>query len=686
MIKFDASTFYDPNKKNTIYTLDIETTSLFKNPDTGEWEVFDYTRPPEYYKGTEKAGVPYIYMFGVNETVYYGTDFSEIETILKLIATDKEKILFIFNSAFEFQFMRDILENYTIENMIARAVRKPIAYTIKELNIQVRCAYMLTGLSLEKASERYTNIRKKVNDLDYNKARSPRTVEFMTTTELSYCEYDILCLYAIIRHFESEYGSLRKIPYTQTGEVRRAYKKRVDFHYLCTIAKKTPDDRMYLILQKAFQGGMTHANCLYVNRLLTCGVGSYDISSSYPTTFMFKFPVGKLRPVTPDRADKLDREKWAVLYHVIFHKIRARKLNKYILNTKIATGSGIYSDNGRLVKADRVEMFLTEVDYDIITKDAYEIERIEVKEAWCAPKDYLPRELVTFALELYNDKTTLKGVKGKEEFYMKQKQMLNSIFGCACYNILKSGCKFINNDWKRPELTIPYVHEKLEELRNKRSNAFLYTWGVWITAYARERLWRVISQLDNLVVYYDTDSIKYIDDPKVHAVIKTENDMIKKKLETACDDMDIDVEMLRPKDKSGIEHPLGLWEDEVKSYAIEFKTLGAKRYAYRTKDNQLHCTVSGVNNKTGYKALKDDINNFNKSLVFDYESAKKLTSYYNDNQPDIIFKDYLGQVYKSTQRHGICLQPTVYSMSMTQAFEAYIEETQNGFKKGEWIK
>ena len=686
MIKFDASTFYDPNKKNTIYTLDIETTSLFKNPDTGEWEVFDYTRQPEYYKGTEKAGVPYIYMFGVDDVVYYGTDFMEIETILKLISTDEEKILFIFNSAFEFQFMRDILEHYTIENMIARAVRKPIAYTIKELHIQVRCAYMLTGLSLEKASERYTNIRKKVNDLDYNKARSPRTVEFMTKTELSYCEFDILCLYAIIRHFENEYGSLKKIPYTQTGEVRRAYKKRVDFHYLCTIAKKTPEDRMYLILQKAFQGGMTHANCLYVNRLLTCGVGSYDISSSYPTTFMFKFPVGKLRPVTPDRADRLDREKWAVLYHVTFHNIRARKLNKYILNSKIATGSGIYSDNGRLVKADRVEMFLTEVDYDIITKDAYEIERIEVKEAWCSPKDYLPRALVTFALELYNDKTTLKGVPGKEDFYMKQKQMLNSLFGCACTNILKSGCKFVNNDWKRPELTIPYVHEKLEELRNKRSNAFLYTWGVWITAYARERLWRVISQLDDLVVYYDTDSIKYIDNPKVHEVIKIENDLIKKRLETACHDMDIDTEMLRPEDTAGAEHPLGLWEDEVKSYAIEFKTLGAKRYAYRTKDNQLHCTVSGVNNKTGYKALKDDINNFNKNLVFDYGSAKKLTSYYNDEQPDIVFKDYLGQVYKSTQRHGICLQPTVYSMSMTQAFEAYIEETQNGFEKGEWIK
>lgn len=240
--------------------------------------------------------------------------------------------------------------------------------------------------------------------------------------------------------------------------------------------------------------------------------------------------------------------------------------------------------------------------------------------------------------------------------------------------------------WKLPELTLEYVHEKLERLRKSKSNCFSYAWGCWITAEARKRLWNVIKECDNEVIYYDTDSVKYFPSDHIREVIEAENKRVWAVLNQTCRDLEINPELLNPADPDGVRHPLGMWEDEVKSYASEFITLGAKRYAYRTKrDGKLHCVVSGVNNKTGYKALNDDIHNFNKSLIFDYEAAGKLTSYYRDDQPVIIYKDYLGQVYRSTQRHGICLLPTIYSMTVTPQFEAYIEETQNGFKGGEWI-
>lgn len=685
MIKWDPNSFKDVNQKDTVYTLDIETTSLFKDSETGEWGVFDHSKPPEFYQGCEKAGVPYIWMFGINDTVYYGTNFSDIEKILIMIGNaGHTKYLWIHNSAFEFQFMRDFLDKYTIENLIARATRKPIAYTIAELDIQVRCSYMLTNLSLAKAAERYTDLRKRSGDLDYNKARSPRTVPYMTEEELAYCEYDILTLYHIVRYFLTQYGAFKRIPYTQTGEVRKAFRKTVSFGYIKTIARRTASDRLYCIQQKAFQGGMTHGNALYVNSLVH-DVGSKDIASSYPTTFLFKMPMFKFRKIPTEKVWTANRDNWALLIRCRFYGIESRKLNKYILNSKIVSGSGVVADNGRLVKASVIEMYLTDVDFDIITQDAYKIDRVEILEAYTSMKAYLPRELITFALQLYNDKTRLKGVAGQEDFYMKQKQMLNSLFGCACTNILKAGVTY-DGDWRLPELSTEYIHEKLEGLRNSNTNCFLYQWGAWITAYARRRLWRVISQLDDLVVYYDTDSIKHLQDPRVDAVIAEENRLITDQLEECCRELDIDPSMLRPLDPKGKAHPLGLWEDEVKSFALDFITLGAKRYAYRTKDDKLHCVVSGVNNKTGYKALNGDIRNFSKKLVFGYESAGKLTSYYNDNQPDIIYKDYLGQVYKSTQRHGICLQPAEYRMSMSETFEAYVEETQNGFKNGEWIK
>ena len=65
-----------------------------------------------------------------------------------------------------------------------------------------------------------------------------------------------------------------------------------------------------------------------------------------------KYPMGDFRRVDPERANKLNRDGWAVLYHVRFKGVKAAKLNKYILNSKIMTGTGLYSDNGRLVKAD----------------------------------------------------------------------------------------------------------------------------------------------------------------------------------------------------------------------------------------------------------------------------------------------------------------------------------------------
>lgn len=691
MIKYDGTNFRDSPGAETIYTLDIETTSLFRDP-SGEWKVFDYSKPPEYYQGCLKVGIPYIWMFGVNDTVYYGTEFSDIEKILLSIADgSRMKIVWIHNSSFEFQFMRDFLDRYTIKRMIARAVRKPIAYTISELNIQVRCTYMLTNMSLARAAERFTDARKKVGDLDYNKARHPGTVQYMTETELSYCEYDILVLEKTVRYFLGQYKRLDWIPLTQTGIVRKEYRKRVDFHYICKLRKKVPDDRLYLIMQKAFQGGITHGNALYIGKVVN-DVLSFDIASSYPTTFMFKLPGSKFRPITPERADSMPRDKYAILYHVKFYNIRAAKLNKYILNSKIASGKNVYADNGRLISADEIEMYLTESDHDIIVNDAYEFERREVLEAWYSVKSYLPIELVRFALELYNDKTRLKNIPSEADFYMRQKEKLNSLFGCSTTNILKSGVRFDltpesdTQEWILPTLTLEYVHETLDQLRTSKTNCFLYQWGCWITCEARARLWAVISKLDDLVVYYDTDSVKVRNDPRVFAVIERENELIKERLRKACEDMDIDPALLEPEDTKGIKHPLGLWENEKDHHAKEFITQGAKRYAFRTYDRKLHCVVSGVNNKTGYKALNDDIRNFRKDLTFDYESANKLTSYYNDNQPEVTFRDYLGNEYTSHQKHGICLQPVEYNMSISPAFEAYIEETQNGFNGGEWIK
>ena len=133
-----------------------------------------------------------------------------------------------------------------------------------------------------------------------------------------------------------------------------------------------------------------------------------------------------------------------------------------------------------------------------------------------------------------------------------------------------------------------------------------------------------------------------------------------------CDHYEIPYERLAPKDIYGIEHPLGLFE--IDGRYKEFKTLGAKRYAVRTEDDQVHITISGVDAKKGVAALKNDLNNFRKNMVFEYEECGKLTSHYIDDQEPFTFTDYNGIKYRSTQKHGICLQGTEYAMSIKDAF------------------
>ena len=65
-----AKRFYDDN----IFTFDIETTSMFYID--GEWKEFIYDDNMNY-DDIPRAAVPYIWMFGVNDTKYYGREFSD---------------------------------------------------------------------------------------------------------------------------------------------------------------------------------------------------------------------------------------------------------------------------------------------------------------------------------------------------------------------------------------------------------------------------------------------------------------------------------------------------------------------------------------------------------------------------------------------------------------------------------
>lgn len=665
---------------DTIYTLDIETTSLFKIND--EWRSFDYTLSPKDYQFIEKISIPYIFMFGVENVCYYGRNFYDLDKIFKQISDNYiHKVIWVHNLSFEMFYLLDILKNYTIENMIARDILKPISFYIKELNLTFRCSYMLTNMSLERSAKEYGTVFKKSGDLDYNMTRGSKTV--LSDQEMEYCEYDILSLHSIIDHFRKQYKHIACIPLTCTGEVRLELREHLDYFYYNNYSwRLVPSKEIYLKLMAIFAGGYTHANALNANRIIH-DVNSYDIASSYPTVMCLeKFPCQEFKRYTYDRYLKLKNRSYAFFFLVHFKKCRSKYYTNYISHSKIfdQDEKTITVDNGRVVSGEDFKMWLTDVDMEIII-ECYECD-YEYLEIYGAYKDYLDVRVIKYILELYNFKTTLKGIPEKEDIYKRSKSRINALFGMGVTNPLKNGASFtINEGWKKIDFNDSdtfdeFVDETLEKQKHSFSNLFYFAVGVWITAYARRNVLMTALKMDSDLIYIDTDSIKCKGD---HAdLFDAYNKEVERKYNECVKHFrgQIKIKDFYPVDKKGVKHPLGFFEKENNEPIQEFITIGAKKYCYRDESG-LHLTVAGVNKSRGVTALNDDINNFKRGFTFDYEHSGKLTHIYMYDQPQVDFYDYKGVLQHSNQQHGVVLQPTTYTLGLTDSYDAIIRYFQD---------
>lgn len=142
--------------------------------------------------------------------------------------------------------------------------------------------------------------------------------------------------------------------------------------------------------------------------------------------------------------------------------------------------------------------------------------------------------------------------------------------------------------------------------------------------------------------------------------------------------LDIPLAKFMPKDIKGIEHPLGVFEMEytsdtnrVHTYS-EFITQGAKKYAYKTMDNDIKITVAGVP-KDGAKGLKS-LNDFRDDFVFKFEDTNKLMLAYTENQEPMFITDYRGTECYVQDKSGCCLIPTTYTLGKALDYLELIEE------------
>lgn len=656
---------------NTIYTFDIETTSYL----VLDGEVIssrDYQKlTKEDQERCLKQACIYVWQFSINEDVYYGRTWTELILFLQDLEDNdnSKKIVFVHNLSFEFQALWTVLR---IKNVMSRKARKLITCQLEDFNIELRCSLMLSNLKLEKLPDVYQlPVKKKVGDLDYSLLRTPATP--LTEKELGYCEFDCLVTYWYIKTELETYERVDKLPFTSTGKVRKQLQKLVlsDFSYVRRVGKQiNTNPKVYNMLVDAFAGGYTHANYIHADEVLK-DVDSYDECSAYPYILVsHKFPSSEFKPCSVKRVEDMSRS-FAYLLKVRFKRIRSKYSNNFISVSKCESVVGYpNNDNGRIISAKEITITITDVDFRFIL-DTYNYESYEILDCYYSRYSYLPIEFVNFILDKYVSKTKLKNVEGKEVEYSREKGAFNSLYGMTVTNTIRADVQFENfEEWISKPLTNDEILTKL--LKDKKRGFLNFAWGCWTTSFARDALLRRVIDLDEYVVYCDTDSIKLIQGYD-KSVFEKYNKSVEDKIRNVAEIRGIDFERFAPKDIKGISHLLGIFECETgKGRSVtydEFITQGAKKYAY-TIDGEIHITVSGVP-KSGANCMKS-LEEFRDDLVFDFDNTNKLTLAYNDSQIPVTITDYLGHTYEVSDKSGICMMPTTYELGKSLEYAELI--------------
>lgn len=673
-IEFHSYYFKKKNRadivNDDIMCFDIETSSGFLHKDSDTLEPY-LGKSKKYYEDCKKFAICYVWQFSINDNVFWGRTLEDFKDFLQELEyyEPHKKIVYIHNFSFEFQFLINVLQ---FDYVFARQARKPLF--AEWSTYQFRCSYFLTNMSLAVwAEQRKLKVKKLVGDLDYTVIRTPKTK--LTDTELAYCFNDVLVMYYGLLQYKEKYGHIIDIPFTQTGEVRKEVIERMnvssEYKYRKRCLKLIPETiEDYSLLCDCFMGGYTHSNAIHTNIVLE-NIRSKDIASSYPTVMCLeKYPMTYFEETIPCD-DYFNNDNYSYIITFDVEHLRSKRWNTWLSFSKCSKIKGYSLDNGRVLKADFVQLSLTNIDYEMFQL-CYDFENLNIIDFRVSNNDYLSPTFVKYILELYGNKTTLKGIEEQEPLYMKSKQYINSMYGMMVTKNITDTIEFEEDRWKKELLNKNSFYTKIASEKKKLSKTFgAFQFGVWVTAYARRNLWKGILALDYNVVYCDTDSIKYIDCDS--NFFNEYNEKIADRENMRADMLGIPRDTFIPKDKKGISHRLGIYDDE--GVYKKFKTLGAKKYCYINKKNKLLMTVSGVR-KSAVSQLHN-IDDFKDGTVFDVEHAQKLLMTYIDDMTPIVWNKGHYDEFYSKYQYGICAQPTTYSLGITDDYESILTMVQN---------
>ena len=661
---------------------------------------FDIETSSFYNEDGEKRACMYIWQMGFNGTVIYGRTWEEwlncLEQLVDYLQLDETHrlIIYVHNLGYEFQFIRKFFD---WDKVFAIKQRRPVYALCKGL--EFRCSLFLSNYALAYIGDNLLHkypVKKLVGDLDYSKLRHSKTP--LTEQELAYCINDVKVVMSYIQEKIEQDGDITKIPLTNTGYVRNYCRKecffegipeddeegrkRVLMNYRAIMKSLQIESKEeYEQMQRAFMGGFTHASALYSGKTMY-DVGSADLTSSYPYAMVAQYyPMTKGEFIGKVEDDKLFNyylNKYCCLFDVEFTNLKPSEEYENPLSYSRCKITGNYIvNNGRVVSADKMITTLTELDFDTVQK-FYTWDSIKVFNMRIYQRGYLPRALIIAVLDLYEKKTSLKGIEGKEIEYLVSKNMINAAFGMMVTAVVRDEYNYADEWFKE----LADADSQLADY-NKNFNRFLYYgWGVWVTAHARHNLFSAIYEFKNDYVYADTDSIKGINFNDHLDYFKKYNDKVFSDLLKMCNHYKIPFSKCKPKTKNGVEKLIGVWDMED-GYEM-FKTVGAKRYIYVERNGKLNLTVSGLNKKHAVPWLLEEYNGdidliferFGEGFFVPAGHTGKMSLTYIEDETYGTLVDYQGNVGVYNELSSVHMEPQSYFMSLVGDYIKYLNGVQ----------
>lgn len=592
-------------------------------------------------------------------------NFPKLLELIQYVVLRKSKqknvsvLVGVHNLPYDFTFISRLL---SISTLFAKSKRQPLMFDHGVFHFVDTLA--ISGMSLEKTANAYTNTKKMGGDLDYTKPRNTKTP--LTKKEGRYCVNDVRVVTEYLEYLLSAYGISGFFPTTKTSICRRALKESFSVEYtnkdranevkdwLMTDMFPETMQEYDCIIRYLFRGGYTHSNASKTGYILD-NMKSKDFESSYPSWIGYeKFPMSKPVKVKPDEYEsvmKNGRLQWYGVF--IFDNITSKTQHSIESKHKCVSVTNPIIDNGRIKQAESVTVMLTNLDWMIYNK-FYDWKKVLCETLWVFPySGKLPKYVINPLFNAYTEKTRLKNA-GLD--YKDQKAIVNSFYGMMVTTIPSENITY-TDDWGSEPM------EEDERRNYARTTLLSPYWGIYTTAWARYHLLvDVFYKIGNDAVYGDTDSCKYLNPEKHEQVFRRFNRKMAKRRYSFCIENGFRMDLMG--------HLGELTDDGT---IKKFKTLGAKRYLVLDECNNLECTVAGLPKRAFNQYLhKNKVSNLNDVFnIFDFglkiENCKNAHAYVND-VTDVI-TDYNGVSEEMHSDSACVIYPIDFEMRETDYTE-----------------